>query len=1239
MRNKDEKGLAELKPISLTEEERRKYPIPPDGYVPNSAIRKAFSWNDISQLEKEDKSEIWQPPPLPPLSDFEKDYLRSKHVTIEKKTAAAKIVETAIAVEPIGRSNSEITTEDVDLDFADQDIIKNTPTPNLSKESTRVSVEKSTKYTREYDDEELEAIWKERRKKVLEERANRKKLPLYKPPSPRTLRLREIDRILEKYKGKNLTLPKVQLGDDLWGKGTKSGKRDSINEDKKSELPEIFQRILKERWFMRNVPNNPESIIRAMIEITRNCNDHSHKAICNYLIEINENFGYPPELLQLILTELTDQLNHPSHERKQNTIKVLEAFGMERKLALAEVLPKTPSSTNSNVSTEIPSKKTSQTLNSVDKNQSMDGKKSINSTDKTLKKGREIASSLKNDISLPKINNKKNGISLMQGTAEKKRLDPINADQENYKDSPTKLKDKNKRYNKKSSLVVSQENEAKHSLMNKKKEKKRKGWKKIKEILGNSTKLDEILESIDFKTGDEKILLEEILTKLSEGDEKNMDDLGLIEDMPELLKNPQQLQEVMEKIKERKSTKKIKNHKKDEDVLNDTLTTNSTDSSKSTFKLSNSTSQKNLHLNSREQNNNERDFYLSESSSDFNEGYSNSDDLPNLNFIESPNAHLTVDLKSVLSKSVYIDTQLDESYISQESIEITSESEDLELKRCKGTKSSKRTDRERYSVNSLSVKREKIISPESIILHNIDLHPLPEVGKFHRQTANIEEDIQHKGLTVSILSPPPTILCQENDQTKITSNCEKKSDNEPLKLNIKETIENERYITELTESNVLEETFQKESKTANSGSKKVKSKAEKRVNNTSTFNLSERQTPLDRDETSNSLNVLQVDITTTPMKNLTEEEKAAELPMLNNDEKIENSISPLKSEGINMSTPSPSVLHCYDTNLKTDYPQGFEVIKIHQILKCVILNSLIRIKIDIKDNTDHKIEDKVSIEERKDKMTNATKRIDQIYDNQIKPVDVFIETDWKKSLASLSNFKVIKSEVPPYKPRQITPREGELPDIKNADMGMRYLKKVEFENIQEVEVKKHVVESMPGRHGIHANTEEGTSKYGLLALHWRSGKVNQEGVSPRGPKGKVPSQLETSRKLEKKLPDLKEQQDSISLFDSIDFHLTQSNLLELEDPESKLPSIHNFPSSKAKNPDNWQNSNLPTSCTERKQKKIKLHHTKYSWDDTTPVIKRVKSFSQKDKHGYSHDCNYKKLLRKNMQAFISVRNE
>lgn len=63
---------------------------------------------------------------------------------------------------------------------------------------------------------------------------------------------------------------------------------------------------------------------------------------------------------------------------------------------------------------------------------------------------------------------------------------------------------------------------------------------------------------------------------------------------------------------------------------------------------------------------------------------------------------------------------------------------------------------------------------------------------------------------------------------------------------------------------------------------------------------------------------------------------------------------------------------------------------------------------------------------------------------------VFLETDWKKSLASLSHFKVIKSEDPPFKSKRIVPREGELPDIKNADMGMRYLKKVEFEHNQVV---------------------------------------------------------------------------------------------------------------------------------------------------------------------------------------------
>lgn len=116
---------------------------------------------------------------------------------------------------------------------------------------------------------------------------------------------------------------------------------------------------------------------------------------------------------------------------------------------------------------------------------------------------------------------------------------------------------------------------------------------------------------------------------------------------------------------------------------------------------------------------------------------------------------------------------------------------------------------------------------------------------------------------------------------------------------------------------------------------------------------------------------------------------------------------------------------------------------------------------------------------------------------------------------------------------------------------------------------------------------------------------------------------------------MKESHDNISLFDSIDFHLTKSNILELDECDAKLPSIHNFPNIKSKILDNLQSMDTFTSYTERKQRKIKLQHTKYSWDDVTPVVKRVKS-SQRDKHSHSHDCDYKKLLRKNMQAFLSV---
>lgn len=51
----------------------------------------------------------------------------------------------------------------------------------------------------------------------------------------------------------------------------------------------------------------------------------------------------------------------------------------------------------------------------------------------------------------------------MQINVEKKRLDPINVDQENYKVSRLKLKDKNKHIEKKRSLNENQEKEVKQS--------------------------------------------------------------------------------------------------------------------------------------------------------------------------------------------------------------------------------------------------------------------------------------------------------------------------------------------------------------------------------------------------------------------------------------------------------------------------------------------------------------------------------------------------------------------------------------------------------------------------------------------------------------------------------------------------------------------------------------------------------------------------------------------------------
>ncbi|CAD5110774.1 DgyrCDS140 [Dimorphilus gyrociliatus] len=107
------------------------------------------------------------------------------------------------------------------------------------------------------------------------------------------------------------TLPDIKLDYNLWYKSRIDNNNDDDNDkvEEYEKLPPIFKEIIDEKWFAGTKHQAPESIIKNMIDIMHICNDSSYENICDYIVKIHENYGYPSGLQQFILADLAEQLN------------------------------------------------------------------------------------------------------------------------------------------------------------------------------------------------------------------------------------------------------------------------------------------------------------------------------------------------------------------------------------------------------------------------------------------------------------------------------------------------------------------------------------------------------------------------------------------------------------------------------------------------------------------------------------------------------------------------------------------------------------------------------------------------------------------------------------------------------------------------------------------------------------------------------------------------------------------
>jgi len=130
------------------------------------------------------------------------------------------------------------------------------------------------------------------------------------------------------FKKKPVRKPKLMNGGEL-----------SEESEEEDVTHPLLKKIKEEMWFPSSSPATLAAVVSAFIAVLEQVGNSVHTQICDYIVEINNEIGYPDDLKQKLVDKLLTQLNNRIPTRRENAIRALGELGVDSDKVLDGLLP------------------------------------------------------------------------------------------------------------------------------------------------------------------------------------------------------------------------------------------------------------------------------------------------------------------------------------------------------------------------------------------------------------------------------------------------------------------------------------------------------------------------------------------------------------------------------------------------------------------------------------------------------------------------------------------------------------------------------------------------------------------------------------------------------------------------------------------------------------------------------------------------------------------------------------
>ncbi|KAK2154608.1 hypothetical protein LSH36_263g01041 [Paralvinella palmiformis] len=289
------------------EEKKARFPIAPDGYLPNSVIRKIIKPPADTLATSHNTEEPWRLKPVPKtdshnqpgtlsrLSDYDVTLYLSDH-------------ESVVGVDP-----SDILTQ-VRKQFINLHQIY------LFSVQTSMSnpVDEADDRTQDYD--EMTAV-----------QAHHMSRESTSIPIPGREQSSTGQQNLLTSEATTLSKGRPLLS-------TMSHHATSAISEEADSGMELLQHIADEPWYPATMDHTMIGVVDAFTAIMDNVTSVDYKQICDYIIQIHQEIGYPDQLSDRIADKLAAGLFSPVTDKRMDALRAIDELGLKKRSILKEIL-------------------------------------------------------------------------------------------------------------------------------------------------------------------------------------------------------------------------------------------------------------------------------------------------------------------------------------------------------------------------------------------------------------------------------------------------------------------------------------------------------------------------------------------------------------------------------------------------------------------------------------------------------------------------------------------------------------------------------------------------------------------------------------------------------------------------------------------------------------------------------------------------------------------------------------